>query len=233
MKKKLIPLWTSLLVCAPIADAFAASVLEFRFSGVFGACEGACDTSPLQDLANTGFAGRFQLPVAAPTRMPDTEHRPFDDDLLVSGYAFGTGEATLTLETAGSLFDRNRVSPVTVAVGTCAADGCPRNRNFVWILHEPPGEFGFNLVFGGAESGSHGPGIPEVDGYARFLFTGFEIHAEDFSAGLRPATLDSGALDFVVSVSVVPLPASSVLLLSAVGAGMRCRKPRARGRVGA
>ena len=202
--------------------AYAADIV-FEFSGVFDRCTTSSseDCGPgssgdaLAALDSAPFSGTFSIPATASERTPDRQNRPFGDEMLWSFYDFGQGESSFHFETLGEEFDLVSVAPVTVLVSLCEGPLCALNQSFVFVTYESD-EYGFNLVLSRSSSAAvDTTSIPGVDTLS-LLTPGFEIHRLDFSAFTTVAYLDPLTPDMSVQVSVVPVPAAWLFVLSAL-----------------
>ncbi|MCA9181070.1 MAG: hypothetical protein KDA51_06440 [Planctomycetales bacterium] len=207
--------------------AHAADIV-FEFSGVLDRCTTSSseDCGPgssgeaLAALDLAPFSGTLTIPATASERTPDRQNRPFGDEMLWSFYDFGQGESSFHFDTLGEEFDLVAAAPVTVLVSLCEGPLCAPNQSFVFFTHESD-EYRFTLALSRSASAVvDATSIPGVDTLS-LLTPGFEIANLDFSAYMTVAYLDPLTPDMSVQVSVVPVPAAWIFVLSAL-ACFRC-----------
>ena len=215
LARTLIPRLIVLLCCLSASYAYGASI-AFDFSGRFGDCGGACGDAPLSLLVGASFEGTVSIPASAPELEPDSQSRPFGDEMTASSYAFSDTIAKFSFHTEGSGFDLVDAGPIQVTVTHCKGSLCSPNQNRVLIEHQSAGflfELGFFSV--GYDT-PHSTSIPEADQYEKFRATGFTILADGHGTSINAVAGQPGDPSITgalrVTVSLVPLPGGMALL---------------------
>ena len=208
--------WT-LLSGIPVLSA----PLLFEFSGRFGDCQQPCDDPQLAALAQQEYSGSLLIPAAANELVPDGQNRPFSNDFVFSYYELSGPNAKLNFDTLGAFFDVTDGTPIDTIVGSCETFVCASNQNFVWFQFIDE-TYTFTLNFGSLpDPADRSIKIPDIDGYADFVYIGFGIHRNDDFTTVSTNELSPTETEMEISISPhlvkptqVPLGKIPMLLLA-------------------